>query len=219
MGSDNTCGYSSQYHVFLSQLTLIVTLIQQQLHKMQFRTFIIHLLQTMNCIKLAPDVLCTSKAICRTIMKYQYYYFSAVSNSHFFWQCYLQRLGYMNLEWLPRNWETLMQKEEFSVIYFRHLWDLEYTSTWFNTMGCPRSNTSNGWDHWFPLLVSTAPYSLWYFVGLRALPLPWITHLTCSAVYVSTYRLSFRISPLHMPASSPWEQRRFLSSVHLFFCF
>lgn len=70
---------------FPSSHLLIHMLTQQQLHKMQFQTtFIIHLLQTINCIKLAPDVLCTIKAICRSIMKYQDYYLSAVSTAVFF---------------------------------------------------------------------------------------------------------------------------------------
>lgn len=68
---------SPSSHLLISMLT------QQQLHKMQFQTFIIHLLQTINRIKLAPDVLCTSKAICRSVMKYQYCYLSAVSMAIF----------------------------------------------------------------------------------------------------------------------------------------
>lgn len=138
---------------------------------------------------------------------------------HFFQQCDLQVLGYVNLKWLSCNWETLRQKDKFSAIYFPHFWELEYISIWFDIRRYPGSNISSGWDRWFPLVLSIAPYSLWYFGRPWTLLLPWLTCFTCLAVYISSYRLSFRIRSLHIPAISPWETRMFLSSVHLFFLF
>lgn len=164
---------------FPSSHLLIRTLTQQQLHKMQFQTFTIHLLQTINCIKLAPDVLCTSKPICRCIMKYQDYYLSAVSTAVFFWQCYLPVLGYVNLQSLSYNWGSLRQKDKFSIISFPHFWELEYISRWSDIMRCPRSNISNAPDYWFLLVMSITPYTLQHSWGPWTLPLPW---LTCSLV-------------------------------------
>ena len=134
---------------------------------------------------------------------------------HFVWQCYLQGLGYVNLQWLPCNWETLRQKDKFSAIYFLHFWELEYISIWFDIMRCLRCNISNGWDHWFPLVVSITPYS-WHFGEPWTLLWLWLTCFTCSAVYISTYRLSFRISPPTCQPSALESRERFFPQLFLF---
>lgn len=185
-------------------------LIQQQLHKMQFQTFIIHLLQAINHIKLAPDVLCTSKAISRSIMKYQDYYLSAVSTAIFFWQCYLQVLGYMNLLSLSHNWETLRQKDEFSIISFPCFWELEYISIQHHVMSqkqhqqCSRLLISPGDVHY--ILHCTA------FLGTLNPAITSTNLFPCIAVYSSICRASFTISPFGMAAI-----RAENVSFHLFF--
>lgn len=165
---------------FPSSHLLIPMLIQQQLYKMQFQTFIIHLLQAINRIKLAPDVLCTSKAISRSIMKYQDYYLSAVSTAIFSDSVTCKCL----FIWTYRPCHiTERPSDKFSIISFPHFWELEYVSIWSNIMRCPRSNISDAPDYWFLLLMSITPYTFTAFWGPWTLPLPW---LTCSLVQLCT---------------------------------